>query len=352
MNKTNIGVIVGRFQTPRLTPGHVHLINTALLQNDAVLLFVGVSPLKNSRKQPLDYVWRNSMIQSDSRLYTAGRRLIIKPLKDRGDDNLWTEDLENEIKWFALEEAARQLTGTKINIRLYGSRDSSFLTGFKKEYEHVNLIPFADFSATEIREQIARRYPSGRESDDAIREGIIFAAYNRFPMVVSTVDNAIFDVQEGQVGVWFGSKPGERKRRLIGGFAEPTSASDEEDAIREAEEETGLVVAAPKYLGNYTIDDWRFRGEVDKIRTRFFATTVVGGEPKENDDIAEIEFIPLRDLTADKIIQGHQPLIVRLLEWLKTNEGIAYMSDVSAGVAKIATLTEKLNRAGQGLLLG
>ena len=43
---TKIGVIVGRFQTPFLTDGHIDLIKTVLKENDKVIIVLGVLYLK------------------------------------------------------------------------------------------------------------------------------------------------------------------------------------------------------------------------------------------------------------------------------------------------------------------
>ena len=310
--KITTGIVVGRFQTARLTPGHVHLVNTALLQNDEVILFIGCSPLKNSVKQPLDYTWRNAMFLSDERLFRAGRKLIILPIYDKGDDEVWSAQLHKAID---------ETRAPGSLVRLYGSRDSSFLTQFKADYERVELIPFAEFSATELRSMIARQYPSGREGDDKVREGLIMASQTRYPAVVSAVDNAIFDKIKGKLGVWLGRKPAQKKFRFIGGFAEPTSQNDEEDAIREAKEETCLLVAWPHYIGNVLVDDWRFRGEKDKIRTRFFVTVVVGGTPKAADDIAELKFVPLEHLALEELVKEHVGLRAMLADWMLSARG-------------------------------
>lgn len=311
------GVIVARFQTSRLTPGHVHLLNTALLQNDEVLLFLGCAAQKNSESDPIDFVWRQSMVQSDPRLFIAGRKLIIMPVYDKGDDKVWSEQVHSLIDLNRTHDS---------HVRLYGSRDSSFLNGFRSEYEKVELLPFAEFSATELRGQIAKQYPSGREGDDKIREGLIIASHQRYAAVFSAVDNAILERREGVLGVWMGRKPAQERFRFIGGFTEPTSANDEEDVIREGEEETGLITAAPHYIGNLTVDDWRYRRGKDKIRTRLFATIVVGGKPVAADDIAELKFVPIEMMPNLEVVCEHKPIMNMFLEWTRSARGVDYIA--------------------------
>lgn len=314
------GVIVGRFQAPRLTPGHVHLINTALLQNDQVILLLGCSPLKYSPKQTIPFEWRVSMIQSDSRLFTAGRKLIILRADDRGDDSVWVESVQRQIRDTIIAQ------GAASTIRLYGSRDSSFLKAFAGFYEHVELLPFSEFSASELREQIAKQYPSGRESDDKIREGMIMAAMGKYPMVVSTVDVAIFQRLKGDIGIWLGRKAGCDSFRFFGGYAETTSENDEEDVVREAWEESNFVVGRVSYIGNAKIDDWRYAGEKDSIRTRLFASEVSMGEGKAKDDIAAIQWFNLMDVSPTMIVKEHHVLLHKLREWVNSAEGSLYLT--------------------------
>ena len=44
------GIIVGRFQSPRLTHGHKDLIRKVISQCDKLIIFVGVYPLKPNFK--------------------------------------------------------------------------------------------------------------------------------------------------------------------------------------------------------------------------------------------------------------------------------------------------------------
>lgn len=273
------------------------------------------------------------MVQSDKRIFSAGKNLHIIELPDRGSDAIWTQALHHSIE--------NVLSGPRMfpigKVRLYGSRDSSFLSGFdisnlNLPYEKVELLPFSNFSATELRAQVARRFPSGDEMDSYIREGMIIASQMRFASVVSTVDIAILEKQNKVAGIWLGRKPNATQFRFIGGFADPTSDSDEADAAREAEEETNLLVGAIGYIGNANIDDWRYRGEADKIRTRFFAGKVVGSTagrgPKAKDDIAEIKWIPLKDLAKNPIVSEHGPLKKMFLNWLKTSEGKNFVKNL------------------------
>lgn len=322
MNKRTVGIIVGRFESRRLTPGHVHLINTALLQNDEVVLFVGEGSVVNGMKYPIPYIWRQSMILSDNRVLTAGRRLTIRPIKDRGDNEAWCKALQ--------EEVSNIVDVSNSILRCYGSRDSTFLSAFAEagvEVEQVQILPLQQFSASEEREQISKQFPSGRESDDQVREGMIMAAYSRYAEVKSTVDIIILDRDENRtLGVWLGRKKEQKLFRLIGGYTDPDSNCDEEDAIREAEEETNLIVDDLEYVGNTKVDDYRYRGERDKIRTRLFVGKVVGSTnnegPRAKDDIEEIKFVTMDEFWKEELVPEHMVLKEMLDKWiLKGNAG-------------------------------
>ena len=53
-----LGVIVGRFQTPYLHTGHMHLLTTALSENDEVLVVIGDREAQPTKRHPLSYTDR------------------------------------------------------------------------------------------------------------------------------------------------------------------------------------------------------------------------------------------------------------------------------------------------------
>jgi len=58
-----IGVIVGRFQTPFLHEGHWEIINYVTYKHPRVFVFLGQSPLKCTQNDPLDFNTRRAMIE-------------------------------------------------------------------------------------------------------------------------------------------------------------------------------------------------------------------------------------------------------------------------------------------------
>ena len=54
-NTTDVGVIVGRFQVNELHAAHRELIDTVIGNHKKVLIFLGLSPVRVTRHNPLDF---------------------------------------------------------------------------------------------------------------------------------------------------------------------------------------------------------------------------------------------------------------------------------------------------------
>jgi bifunctional NMN adenylyltransferase/nudix hydrolase len=189
---------------------------------------------------------------------------------------------------------------------LYGSRDS-FISHYHGKYKTQELIQEIYISGSETRKTISKKVKNTSE----FRSGVIWAAYNQHPKCFPTVDVAIFN--EDYTKLLLARKSKEDKYRFVGGFADPKSESYEADARREVGEETGLEIDNLNYLGSFTIDDWRYRGEADKIKTLFFATKVSFGRPQANDDICEVRWFDFNsNAIGDNIMPVHIPLIQHL----------------------------------------
>ncbi len=62
-NKIKVGVIVGRFQLPKLHEGYKKLINEVLRISDKTLILIGQSPVKFSENYPLTFdIIQNNII--------------------------------------------------------------------------------------------------------------------------------------------------------------------------------------------------------------------------------------------------------------------------------------------------
>lgn len=279
--KTNInlkdydtGVIIGRFQVHQLHEGHKDLIKTVSENHRKTILFLGISSVRGSKRNPLDFITRKLMIQSDF------PNITILPLPDQHEDKLWSNELDKRI----LE------TVSNSKVVLYGSRDS-FIPFYLGKFPTYELESKIITSGTEVRKHVAQDILS----DPAFRAGIIYASYNRYDISFQTVDVAI---QNDKNEFLFARKPNENGIRFVGGFVDPKDQSLEIAAKREAQEETGLEVEIEKYLGSFRVNDWRYRSESDKIMTTLFIAKSVFGSPQANDDISELHWLSSDDVIA------------------------------------------------------
>lgn len=128
-----------------------------------------------------------------------------------------------------------------------------------------------------------------------------------FPLVISTVDALIVDSFYDPKQILLGRKENDPnlKWRFIGGFTEIDSFSDEEDAIRETYEETGIKALRAYQVGSCPIDDSRYKDGPHQVRTRIFAIKYNPLDPiKANDDIDALSWfsvdqVNLRDILID-----------------------------------------------------
>lgn len=127
----------------------------------------------------------------------------------------------------------------------------------------------------------------------------------RYPTVFPTVDVVI----ERDGKLLLGRKAHQHKFRFVGGFADPALDNSYEDAAkREAKEETTLVVSEVKYLGSTRIDDPRYRGTEDCIITHLFLAKEWEGTPEPSDDIAELKWFALEEISAETFVEEHHVL--------------------------------------------
>lgn len=290
----DVGVLVGRFQVPDLHDGHRDLIQTVLDDHDKVILFLGLSPLKASLNNPLDFESRKQMVLDEF------PEINVLYVNDVHDDDLWSRTLDAQIK---------ALIGPKQSVVMYGSRDS-FIDHYTGAHPTALLEQETYFSGTEVRKDVARK--STRQSPD-FRAGVVWATHQRFAVAFPTVDVAIFN--EDGTKILLGRKPNEKAFRLPGGFVDPgRDKSFESAARRETAEELGIEITDPKYVASVEIDDWRYRGEDDKIITTLFQTTFMFGRVTPGDDIIEAKWVEFDDIDDGYVVPEHEPLIKTLRE--------------------------------------
>ncbi|QEM09324.1 NUDIX domain-containing protein [Mucilaginibacter rubeus] len=268
------GVIIARFQTPYLHEGHRQLIAQVKQNHAKLIILLGVSPIKGSRKNPYDYYTREKMIKKDY------PEIVVLPIGDNPSDKIWSDNMDNLLKSVFNAE----------QFCLYGSRDS-FIPYYSGKFETIELPEHGDYNATELRKQYADKV---FDSND-FRAGILYAYYNQYPKVYPTVDVALF--RNNRSEILLGKKAINNKWRFVGGFTDPEDTCYEDAAERELAEECGeMQTTAMQYETSAKINDWRYRSEADKIITLLFSCDFIGGEPKAQDDIADLAWFKLTDL--------------------------------------------------------
>lgn len=292
IEKTDVGIIVARFHSHELHEAHKDLIQTVIDKHERVIIFLGLSPLKNTLVNPLDFRCRKAMIEENF------KNLEIHYVDDNRDDIVWSKNLDKQIqKWL----------NPLQTVTLYGSRDS-FIKSYHGKFDTCELESEVFISATEIRKRIINNYPPTKD----FRAGLIAATGTHFPTAYQTVDVAILNSIKNEILLV--KKPNEPKFRLCGGFSDPRSDSLETDAKREVMEETGVAIAYPVYVGSTLIKDWRYEGEQDKIKTALFVAEYMYGSPQGADDVEAAKWFKLNTLKKEDIMEEHGILLDMLIE--------------------------------------
>ena len=299
LNKTEAGAIIARIQTHTPHQAHIDLINTVLAKHDRVFVFLGCSPLRNTPRAPLDFKHRKAMLEE-----AFGDKLEIYPIHDNRSDETWSRNLDREIN---------NLLPPGQSCTLYGSRDS-FIKHYKGKFTTCELESETFISASQVRKEIITNYPSSKD----YRAGMIAATGQHYPTAFQTVDIAVVNDEMDQVLLV--KKPGEKAWRFIGGFSDPSSPSLEEDAKREVMEETGVDIDNINYVGSSIINDWRYRGERNRIKTVLFVARYVSGTPEGADDVEFAKWFNTKDLKVNDIIEEHHVLFDMFMKKVKVKK--------------------------------
>ena len=293
------GVLVGRFQVPYLHDGHIKVIDEIFKNHKKVLIFIGVSQVKNTRRNPLDFTARVRMILKQY------PKATVLQIPDQPSDKEWSKELNTRI---------REVCPTE-SVILYGSRDG-FIPKYSGEFKTVELAATKSISGSEVRSMVSKEVIDSVE----FRKGVIYASFNKYPISFTTVDAAVVNTSMREV--LLARKKNEKRLRFIGGFVDITKDNSLKSAVkREVSEETNaLGVGEATYIGSTRIDDWRYRNEVDGIMTAFFFIPYMFGIPRACDDVFEMHWINVFTLfeNYDIIVDEHRPLVKMLHEQWNT----------------------------------
>lgn len=265
-------VIIGRFQTNKLHQGHLELIKQVKATGNDILVLIGTTAATGTDKNPLSFEVRRHLFD------TYFNNTPIIELKDAPSDKDWSNQIDYIIESLGFTEA-----------RIWGGRDNS-IEGYYHGKHEIELIESAgNHSATATRKEIAKE-PINCPN---FRAGIIHHVENRYPIVYSTVDVALYNNQ----GEFLMGKKG-NKFMFIGGFVDPTDYSLIEAASRELKEETGIK-ARIKYYDSFKVDDTRYKKTKDCIMTHLFVGRY--NELPKEEDIIDKEFTEFRYLNRQDI---------------------------------------------------
>lgn len=296
--RAEIGIIVARFQSPFLHEGHVEILNTVTSAHPKVIVFLGLSPLKCTFRNPYDFATRRAMVQEK---YPD---VEVNYIEDVGDNELWSKNLDRLI--------AKSVAPGHKTV-LYGGRDS-FIKAYCGKFPTIELLPSKFISASEIRKEAGIKVKHTLD----FRLGINHAVQNQFPSFKATVDMAIINFETGEI--LFARKPNRNVLCFPGGFTDPLKDKSAEDAaIREAKEETGLDTTVEAYAGSLLVNDGRYRDEQDKIMTFIYIMRYNGGTPVASDDIEFVTWKPLRTFDIGELSANHQPILARVTQWMNNN---------------------------------
>lgn len=292
----SIGVFIGRLQVHELHEGHHYAIKQVVEKHKKSIIFLGVPRFVGTKKNPLDFDTRKKMVQNH---YPDS---VILALPDFSDNFRWARELDKRIREVYQHG----------DVLLYGSRDS-FIPYYHEgggKFDTKELEPLGTFAGTDIRRLISEEV---RNSVD-FRSGVIYQSYNLYPRVLPTVDVAALNEDGDRVLMC--KKYDEDGFRFIGGFVIPDDGSNEAAVKRVLRNEAGNIeIGDIKYIGNTKINDWRFRGEEDKIMTTFFSCKHLWGPIQPGGEIAELKWFDIKSIKKSDVVEEHQVL----LEMLKNN---------------------------------
>ena len=297
----NLGVVIARFQTPELTEAHQHLIHRVATRSVRVVVMLGVTRAV-SKKDPLEFILRKWMVEDfwfDHYPDRAGD-LFILPDHHCPTDDAWASRIDEHVGALLVPRGTVTVfCGPDGAGRAYQSAGGS---------HPVEVFEFHGAHATTVRANVMP------ERTASFRRGVIYGAERRSTSVFPVIDVVIWRTDTEAPGtpaqVLLGRKNEDGDCfRLVGGFVDPQDGSLEAAVVREAREETGLVVHDITYAGSQVVDDWRYRGAPETLMSAVFnAESSRINEPVAGDDLDEVRWCTAAEALA-LINPMHLPLL-------------------------------------------
>lgn len=273
-NMRKLGVVIGRFQVAELSDGHRALLDRAFAESAEVLVLIGSTESVGTKRNPMPYRVRAKM------LIAAYPQAMVHELPDHPSDGAWADTVDRAINAF--------LRGT---VALYFGHESGALQAYRDNgaYSDIREVDVSGPHGEELRAAVMPI-----DSAD-FRAGMIYQTQQQFPVSYQVIDVLVYRPDTDEV--LFGRKANEPKGlgRLIGGFVDPGDSSLEVAVTREVSEECGLSIGNIRYAGSATINDWRYRGGPESIKSAVFVVDRLWGHAGGQDDIAEVFWCPRAD---------------------------------------------------------
>ena len=291
----NVGVIIGRFQTPYLHPAHMELIREVAKENSELIILVGVTDAIGTTINPLPFEVVKRMFR-----HVISVPTMVLPIKDHPSDEFWSQQVDKLISSVCY----------KKKVTLYGGRNS-FIDSYDGQYKCKLVTSINNpISSSQIREDCSKEIIDSKE----FRKGIVYAAYQNYPTVYSTIDAAIMN-DSNQILLC--KKIGEENWRFVGGFVDVKDKSEVESVKREVSEETGLEISVTDFICSGQVDDWRYRNTPDKkIMTHCYLCKRIFGVAQPKDDIIACKWFNLSNDTYNLITNSHHWLYDKLIKHL------------------------------------
>lgn len=278
ISKYAIGVLVARFQTNDLHDGHKYVIDQVVKNHKKVIIFLGVPKFVGTKKNPLDFDTRKKMIQQ----YYPD--IVVSSIPDTNDNHIWAKELDKRIREIYPHG----------DVLLYGSRDS-FIPYYHQglgKFITKELDPLGTFTATDVRRLISEEVKNSID----FRSGVIYHAYNLYPRVIPTLTLIPFNSDKTKILI--SKKYNENSWKLISGFILPSDDTIELSGKRILLNKAGTNIESEnyQYFASMKVEDWRFRGEDDKVMTTIMTCDYLWGQINPSDDISEIKWISIKEL--------------------------------------------------------